>query len=177
MIPRVLGLAGWSGSGKTTLAVQLIAGLKAKGLKISTLKHGHHRFDVDHPGKDSHRHRQAGAAQVLISSVNRWALMTELDEGQDELKFEEALAQLAPCDLVLVEGFKRASFPKLEVYRPSVGKPLLLGTVPGICALATDAPQDRALLNLPDSLAVPVLDLNNLTAVLTWVEAFCRATD
>ena len=158
---KVLGLTGWSGSGKTTLAEQLIARLTNRGLRVSTLKHAHHAFDLDQPGKDSHRHRQAGAAQVLISSSKRWALMAELRDEQ-ELKFEDALAQLAPCDLVLVEGFKREDFPKLEIHRPCVGKPLLYGDMPGILAIASDKPLD------PEP-TVPVIDLNDLDAIEAWV--------
>jgi len=157
--PFVLGLAGWSGAGKTTVASQLIADLCAAGVQVSTLKHAHHAFDIDQPGKDSHRHRTAGAGQVLITSSARWALMGEL-RGAPELSLAAALAKLDPCDLVLVEGFKGEAMTKLEIHRPALGKPLLLGSVPGIAAIASDAPLDAA---------VPVLDLNDRGALLTWV--------
>lgn len=163
---RVLGLAGWSGAGKTQLATALVTRLHAKGHKVSTLKHAHHAFDVDTPGKDSYRHRQAGARQTLVSSAKRWALMTEL-RGGAELSLDAALAQFDPCDLILVEGFKDADFPKLEVHRPSLGKPLHYGQRPGICAIACDAP-------LAHSVAVPLLDLNDLEALVAWVLKFMQ---
>ena len=169
MIPKVtqkiLGLAGWSGAGKTTLAVQLIEGLALRGLRVSTLKHAHHAFDVDQPGKDSHRHRAAGAGQVLISSANRWALMSEL-RGAPELSLQQAVSKLDACDLVLVEGFKQEDFPKLEIHRPSLGKPVLKDTIPGVIAVASDA-----------ALHIPHLDLNNVPALLAWVEAYCGAAE
>ena len=163
----VLGLAGWSGVGKTTLSVHLIERLCSHGLKISTLKHAHHAFDVDTPGKDSYRHRHAGAGQVLVSSANRWALMTEVKNTQ-ELSLSMALAHLDPCDLVLVEGFKQENFPKLELHRPALGKPLLYGNVSGVEAIASDAP-------LALTACVPVIDLNDLGAIEAWVLARIEA--
>lgn len=157
--PAILGLAGWSGSGKTTLAERLIAALSARGLRVSSVKHAHHQFDVDQPGKDSHRHRQAGAGQVLVTSATRWALMTEL-RGEPELTLDQALNQLAPADLVLVEGFKGEDFPKLEIHRPALGKPLLHPDMPGIRAIASDAPIKTDL---------PLLDLNDFDSILSWV--------
>src|SRR5690348_12632939 len=121
---KVIGFAGWSGAGKTTLLTRLIPHLIAKGLRVSTLKHAHHEFDVDVPGKDSWRHREAGAAEVLVSSGKRWALMHEL-RGADEPKLPELLARMSPVDLVIVEGFKRELHPKIEVYRAANGKPPL----------------------------------------------------
>lgn len=164
MSQRVLGLAGWSGSGKTTLGETLIARLSARGLRVSTLKHAHHAFDVDQPGKDSHRHRAAGAGQVLVTSSNRWALMGEL-RGSPELTLEAALAKFDPCDLVLIEGFKREDFPKLEVHRPSVGKPLLCGDMPGIRAVASDAD-----LTLPEG--IDLLNLSDVDAIEAWILDF-----
>src|SRR5215467_13179209 len=117
---RIIGLAGWSGSGKTTLLAKVIPRIVARGLKVSTLKHAHHGFDVDQPGKDSHTHRMAGASEVLVSSANRWALVREL-RGEAEPTLPELLAKLAPVDLVIVEGFKRGTHPKLEVFRAVVG--------------------------------------------------------
>ena len=136
---RVFGFAGWSGSGKTTLIEQLIPRLGSRGLTVSLIKHAHHEFDVDQPGKDSYRHRAAGCQEVLVSSAARWALMHEL-RGASELTLAQAIQRLSPCDLVLVEGFKTAAIPKLEVYRPSVGKPLLHPGDPHIVAIATDVP-------------------------------------
>src|SRR6266705_4971296 len=134
---RIIGLAGWSGSGKTTLVAKVIPRIIARGLTVSTLKHAHHAFDVDQPGKDSHTHRMVGATEVLVSSANRWALVHEL-RGQAEPALDALLPKLAPVDLVIVEGFKRASLPKLEIYRESVGKPLLHPEDPNIVAIASD---------------------------------------
>src|SRR3954468_24560260 len=120
---RVIGLAGWSGAGKTTLLAKVIPRLIARGVCVSTIKHAHHDFDVDQPGKDSHTHRTAGATEVLVSSARRWALMHEL-RGEGEMGLDALLAKLAPVDLVLVEGFKKQAHPKLEVYRKVTGKPL-----------------------------------------------------
>lgn len=135
---KVFGFAAYSGNGKTTLIENLIPMLIARGLKVSVIKHAHHDFDVDRPGKDSHRHRQAGAAEVLVSSAARWALMHEL-RGQSEPELSHLLERLSPCDLVLVEGFKGAPIPKIEVHRVAVGTPLLFPEDPFIVALATDA--------------------------------------
>ena len=139
MTKRVFGFAGWSGSGKTTLIEQVIAHLAASGVRVALIKHAHHSFDIDHTGKDSHRHREAGATEVMISSGNRWAIMHEL-RGAPELSLAEALARLSPCDLVLIEGYKREPLPKLEVWRSAVGKPLLFPEDEHIIALATDDP-------------------------------------
>ena len=158
----VLGLVGWSGSGKTHLAEKLIARLTKDGRKISSIKHAHHAFDVDMPGKDSYKHRSAGAEQVLVTSARRWALMTELRQNI-ELTFDQALAQIEPCDLVLVEGFKHVEFPKLEIHRPKLGKPLLFRTVPGIKAVASDQP----LKNLDSS--AKYFDLNNIETIVHWI--------
>jgi len=121
---RIFGFAGWSGSGKTTLVEQLVPRLVGRGLRVSLVKHAHHRFEVDQPGKDSYRHRRAGCTEVLITSAVRWALMHEL-RGDAELRLPDVLARLSPCDLVLVEGYKRHALPKLEIYRTELGKPLL----------------------------------------------------
>jgi molybdopterin-guanine dinucleotide biosynthesis protein B len=136
---RLIGLAGWSGAGKTTLLARLIPALAARGIAVSTVKHAHHAFDIDHPGKDSHTHRQAGARQVLISSSSRWALMSEL-RGAPEPPLAELLRKLDPVDLVIVEGFKRDSHPKIEVFRATNGKPWLHPQDPAIRAAATDTP-------------------------------------
>lgn len=149
---RVIGLAGWSGAGKTTLLAHLIPILRGRGLRISTIKHAHHSFDLDKPGKDSHTHRLAGATQVLISSAQRWALMHEL-RGETEPELPDLLAQLTPVDLVIVEGFKRGRHPKLEIYRAAVGKPPLYPDDPHIIAVATDVAMPAA--------TVPVIGLGD----------------
>ncbi len=142
---RLIGLAGWSGAGKTTLLTRLIPALAVRGVGVSTVKHAHHAFDVDRPGKDSYEHRAAGARQVLVASANRWALMTEL-RGAPEPPLAELLRQLSPVDLVIVEGFKRDRHPKIEVHRTANGKPWLHPEDPAIMAVASDvAPPSAAL--------------------------------
>ena len=141
---KVFGFAGYSGSGKTTLLERLIPYFTGQGLKLALIKHAHHDFDIDQPGKDSYRHRQAGASEVLITSGQRWALMHEL-RGAEEPDLQAHLARLSPCDLVLVEGFKREPMPKLEIHRAANGKPLLFPADPHIVAIATDAPLATAL--------------------------------
>jgi molybdopterin-guanine dinucleotide biosynthesis protein B len=157
---RIFGLAGWSGSGKTTLMTALIPELVSRGLSVSTLKHAHHTFDVDQPGKDSWRHRQAGAWEVMISSQNRWALMHEL-RGASEPTFEDLARRMSPVDLLLVEGFKRHPHPKIEIHRPSLGKPLLHPEDPWIVAIASDE-------MLPE-LRLPLLPLSDASAVATFI--------
>ncbi|HJS86057.1 MAG TPA: molybdopterin-guanine dinucleotide biosynthesis protein B [Acetobacteraceae bacterium] len=134
---NVLGLVGWSGSGKTTLLTAVLPLLRARGLRVSTVKHAHHGFDMDRPGKDSHRHREAGAHEVLVASSARWALLHEVEGGEPALP--DLLARLEPVDLVLVEGFKAHPYPKLEVHRPALGKPALWPGDPAVLAVATDA--------------------------------------
>src|SRR5580700_11773776 len=134
---RIIGLAGWSGAGKTTLLVKLIPLLTARGLKVSTLKHAHHAFEVDVPGKDSYEHRKAGAGEVIVSSARRWVQMHEVGDGA-EATLAQLLARLSPCDLVLVEGFKTGRHPKLEVFRRAVGKTPLHPEDPRIIAIASD---------------------------------------
>jgi molybdopterin-guanine dinucleotide biosynthesis protein B len=153
---RVIGIAGWSGAGKTTLLTKLIPRLTARGVRVSTVKHAHHAFDVDQPGKDSHIHRISGATEVLVSSANRWALVHEL-RGAAEPTLAELLVKLAPVDLVIVEGFKHGAHPKLEIYRAAVGKPPLHPGDPHIVAVASDAP-------VPDA-RVPVVALDDVDAV------------
>src|SRR3954447_7382700 len=134
---KVIGLAGWSGAGKTTLLSRLIPHLREQGFSVSVIKHAHHSFDVDVPGKDSWLHRQAGAAEVLVSSGLRWALMHEL-RGADEPKLPELLVRLSRVDLVIVEGFKREPHRKVEVHRVANGKPALFPDDPAIVGIATD---------------------------------------
>src|ERR1700688_4904367 len=140
---RIIGLAGWSGSGKTTLVTNVIPVLVRRGLKIATVKHAHHEFDIDQPGKDSWLHRAAGASEVMVASSRRWALIHEL-RGEPEPPLEDLLANLSPADLIIVEGFKRHAHPKLEVYRAAVGKPLLYPDDDCIVAIATDAALPQA---------------------------------
>ena len=156
---KTFGFAGWSGSGKTTLIEKLIPLLTRRGLSVSLLKHAHHTFDVDQPGKDSYRHRHAGASEVLVTSSRRWALMHEL-RGAREPTFEEQLKHLSPCDLVIVEGFKFAPIPKVEVWRAETGEGMLHPNDPHIVAVATDAKVDTKL---------PVLDLNDPSGVASFV--------
>jgi molybdopterin-guanine dinucleotide biosynthesis adapter protein len=154
---RIIGLAGWSGSGKTTLITKVIPTLTARGLSVSTVKHAHHAFDVDHPGKDSHSHRIAGATEVVVGSATRWALMHEL-RGASEPTLGELLSKLAPVDLVIVEGYKREPHPKLEVHRAIVGKRLLQPEDPDIVVIASDQPLPAA--------AVPVIDLGDVDGIV-----------
>jgi molybdopterin-guanine dinucleotide biosynthesis protein B len=139
---RVIGLAGYSGAGKTTLIVKLIPLLRQRGLRVSTLKHAHHAFDVDKPGKDSYVHREAGASEVLVASANRWVLMHEL-RGDEEPPLEFLLQRMSPVDLVLIEGFKRDPHVKIEVHRAANEKPFLFPEDPSIVALASDVGDAR----------------------------------
>jgi molybdopterin-guanine dinucleotide biosynthesis protein B len=156
---KVFGIAGYSGSGKTTLLEKLIPCFTARGLKVAVIKHAHHGFDIDRPGKDSYRHREAGACEVLLSCNDRWALMHERREG-GEVTLNELLGRLAPCDLVLIEGFKQEPVPKLEVYRPENGKPPLFPERSDIVAVATDADVVTDLPRLP---------LNDIDAIADFV--------
>jgi molybdopterin-guanine dinucleotide biosynthesis adapter protein len=146
MATQIFGLAGWSGSGKTTLMTALIPELVGRGVSVSTIKHAHHEFDIDQPGKDSWRHRQAGASEVMVVSARRWALMHEL-RGEPEPDLAALLARMTPVDLLLVEGFKRHPHPKIEIYRPSLGKPPLHPDDPFVVAVACDQKLPR--LELP----------------------------
>jgi molybdopterin-guanine dinucleotide biosynthesis protein B len=165
---RVIGLAGWSGSGKTTLLTRLIPEFNRRGVKVSTVKHAHHAFDLDTPGKDSWAHRQAGAAEVLVSSGKRWALLHEL-RGEPEAALPELLARLSPVDLVIVEGFKRDSHAKLEVYRAANGKPPLHPGDPSIVAIASD-------VAFPDA-GRPVIGLDDVSAIADRLLAEAQPLD
>jgi len=154
---RIIGLAGWSGSGKTTLITKAIPRLIARGCRVSTLKHAHHGFDLDQPGKDSFMHRAAGATEVAISSAKRFAVLHELRD-EPEWDLPGLLGKLSPVDLVLVEGFKRDAFPKIEVHRVANGKPLLQPEDPHIVAVASDQALPAA--------KVPVLDLDDIEAII-----------
>ena len=157
---KVFGIAGYSGAGKTTLLEKLIPRLISRGLKVSVIKHAHHGFDIDRPGKDSYRHREAGAAEVLLACGERWALMHELRE-QVHPPLEYLLSRLQSCDLVLIEGFKTGDFPKLEVWRPALFKAPLGPGWPGIVATASDEPQ-----RVPHG---PALDLHDIPAIAQLV--------
>jgi len=156
---KTFGFAGWSGSGKTTLIEKLIPRFVKQGLRVSLIKHAHHTFDVDQPGKDSYRHRHAGAGEILVTSSRRWVLMHEL-RGTPEPSFEEQMKHLSACDLLLVEGFKHAPIPKLEVWRAVTGEPLLHPNDPHIVAVASDAKIETKL---------PLLDLNDDAAVAQFI--------
>jgi molybdopterin-guanine dinucleotide biosynthesis protein MobB len=152
---KLFGVTGWKNAGKTGLMERLVAEISARGFSVSTVKHAHHNFDVDHPGKDSHRHRVAGAREVLLSSRNRVALMIEL-RGQDEPSLGDLLRRLAPVDLVLVEGYKRDTHPKIEAHRAATGNPLIAPGDPTIRAIAsdTDIQSDRRVFDLDDTAAI-----------------------
>ena len=160
--PRIYGVTGWKNSGKTTLVERLVTEITGRGLTVSTVKHAHHGFDVDQPGKDSHRHRTAGATQVLVTSRLRWALMTELREAE-ESPLAEFLARLDPVDLVLVEGYKRDGHPKIEARRVATAQDLIASADETIEAVAADAPLQ--------GLTVPVFDLDDIPAIADFILA------
>lgn len=153
-------MTGWKNTGKTGLMERLVADITARGLTVSTIKHAHHTVDIDQPGRDSHRHRQAGAHEVLLASANRWALMHEL-RGTGEPPVEALLAKLAPVDLVLIEGYKKAAHPKVETHRAEAGRPLMAREDPTIRAVASD-------VALP-GLAVPLFDLDDTIGIAEFV--------
>jgi molybdopterin-guanine dinucleotide biosynthesis protein B len=156
---KVIGIAGYSGSGKTTLIEKVIPILVGEGLRVSLVKHAHHEFDLDQPGKDSWRHRHAGCMEVLVSSSRRWAIVHEL-RGAPEASLDEQLKRLSPCDLVIVEGYKAAPIAKLEVHRRDSGAPLLYPDDPHVVAVATDEPLDTQL---------PQLDLDSPPEVARFI--------
>lgn len=156
---RLFGITGWKNTGKTTLTERLVTEFVARGFSVSTLKHAHHSVDVDQPGTDSFRHREAGASQVLLASGNRWALMNEL-RGASEPSLEELLARLDPVDVVLVEGFKSAAHPKIETYRKSAGHDLIAPPKPSILAVASDCPLD---------VDRPVFDLDDIAGIADFI--------
>ena len=161
---KIFGFAGWSGSGKTTLIEKLIPRFVKEGLSVSLVKHAHHTFDVDQKGKDSYRHRHAGAAEVLVTSSQRWVLMHEL-RGTPEPSFDEQLKHLSPCDLVIVEGFKFQAIPKLEVHRAGTDASLLHPNDANIVAIATDAKLETKL---------PLLDINDDAAVAEFILGYLK---
>ena len=157
---RLYGIVGWKDTGKTDLVERLVTEIVGRGLAVSTLKHAHQGFDIDHSGRDSDRHRRAGATEVLVSSPARWALMHEL-RGEPEPGIDDLLLQLSPVDLVLIEGFKRSGVPKIETYRAEVGKRLLALDNPTIRAVASDAPHD--------GLHAPLFDLNDTAVIADFI--------
>ena len=161
---KVFGFAGWSGSGKTTLVERLLPEFTARGLRVSVIKHAHHGFDLDKPGKDSWRHREAGATQVLMLSSDRWVLMHEL-RGAPEPTLDEQLLLLEPCDLVLIEGYKAAAVPKLEIHRPSHGKSPLWPESPHVVAVASDVGADELAPDCP----LPVLPINEPARIAEFI--------
>ena len=156
---KVYGITGWKNAGKTGLMERLVAEITGRGYSVSTLKHAHHQFDIDHPGKDSYRHRDAGAHQVLLASSKRWALMTELRDAP-EPSLEDLLKQMAPVDLVLVEGWKRDTHPKVEAHRAETGHPLICATDQSVVMLASDSAHD---------VPIPVVDLNDTKAIADFI--------
>ncbi len=160
--PRIIGLAGWSGAGKTTLLTRLIPVLVARGVRVATLKHAHHAFDVDQPGKDSHRHRQAGASEVIVSSARRWVQIHETGDAA-EATLADLLRRLSPCDLVLVEGFKREAHDKIEIHRAANGRPPLHPGDPRIVGIASDTAFPEA--------ALPVVALDDIAGIADLVLA------
>ena len=165
---RVIGFAGWSGAGKTHLLTRLIPVLTARGFRLSTIKHAHHNFDVDKPGKDSWQHRQAGACEVLVASSNRWALMHELRD-EPEPSLAELLGHMQPVDFILIEGFKRDPHPKIEVHRQANDKPWLHPDDPAICAAASDVP--------PPNTPLRHADIDDTEQVADMVEALAAPLD
>ena len=159
---KIFGFAGWSGSGKTTLIEHLIPRFVKRGLKVSLIKHAHHSFDVDHPGKDSYRHREAGCNEVVVVSEKRWVIMHEL-RGEPEPSLEEQIERVSPCDLLLVEGHKRYPLPKLEVWRRENGKPLLHPEDEHIVAIASDAALETRL---------PRFDLNDHDGIENFILSY-----
>jgi len=157
---RLYGITGWKNSGKTTLMERLVDDITARGFSVSTVKHAHHSFDVDHAGKDSFRHRTAGARQVLLASRNRWALMHEL-RGEAEPTLDELLQHLAPVDLVLIEGYKRDRHAKIEAHRAATGQPLIASEDDTIRAVVSDS--------APDGLRIPVMDLNDTRTIADFI--------
>lgn len=157
---RVYGVTGWKNSGKTTLMERLVEEITGRGFSVSTVKHAHHATEIDHEGRDSFRHRQAGAREVLVASPVRWALMHEL-RGDAEPPLAELLTKLSPVDLVLIEGYKRESHPKVEAHRAETGRPLLAPDNPSVRAVASDT--------MPTGLDVPVFDLNDIAAIADFI--------
>lgn len=155
--PPIIGVAGYKKAGKTTLVERIVSDLAGRGLKVATVKHAHHEFEIDRPGRDSYRHRMAGASEVAVVSSARWAVVCEL-RGAPEPTLGEIVAKLSPADVVVVEGFKGEDFPKIEVRRTALGHPKLAGTVPGVVAVATDGPGEPGLPRFDPDDVVAIAD-------------------
>jgi molybdopterin-guanine dinucleotide biosynthesis protein B len=164
---KVIGLAGWSGAGKTTLLTRVIPHLLGEGLRVSVIKHAHHKFDIDVPGKDSWRHRQAGATEVMVASGQRWALMHEL-RGEREPRLPDLLARMSRVDLVVVEGYKSEPLRKIEVHRAANGKPLLFPDDAGIVGIATDTMIETRL---------PTAHLDNIPAIAAMMRRLAMSIE
>jgi molybdopterin-guanine dinucleotide biosynthesis protein B len=156
---KIFGISGYSGSGKTTLIERLVPLFTAGGLRVSLIKHAHHSFDIDHPGKDTYRHRHAGCTEVMITSSQRWALMHEL-RNEPEPTLQDAIKLISPCDLLLIEGYKREPIPKLEVYRSTVGEPLMFPQDSHVVAIASDQSVDTQL---------PQFSIDDVTAIAAFI--------
>jgi len=168
---KIFGITGWKNSGKTTLVVKLVETLTARGYRVSTLKHAHHHFDIDHQGTDSFRHREAGAQEVLVASGKRWALIHEVKSNPpEELPLQYFIDKMKPVDLLLIEGFKQEAFPKLMVVRPDHNAEPLPADVGNVVAIASDAGVSTKVYGVEG----PVLDLNNIEMVADYVEAYCQ---
>lgn len=161
---NVMGITGWSGSGKTSLVIRLIPEFRARGFRVATIKHAHHAFDIDTPGKDSYEHRAAGAAEVVVSSEKRWAVMHE-NRDDAEPTLDELLARMSPADIVLVEGFKNDRHAKIEVHRPSTGADLICNGNESVIAIASD--------EILTAVTLPVLDLNDTPAIADFIADRC----
>ena len=166
---RIMGFVGRSGSGKTTALSDLIPVLTGRGFSVSTVKHTHHDFDMDKPGKDSYRHREAGAKEVLLTSAHRWALLHEL-RGEAEFDMADLIGRMTPVDILLIEGFKSHDYPKIEVHRPSLGKPLLAAHDDSVIAIATDEPDSGAITRLN----LVVLNLGNADGIADFIVDYLK---
>lgn len=171
---KVFGLAGWSGSGKTTLLTRMLPVLKTQGCRVSTIKHAHHNFDTDHPGKDSHRHRRAGAGEVMVSSAKRWALIHELSAEEEECSLDQLIQRMSPTDLLLVEGYKASPHPKIEVHRIANGKPLLCRDDPHIVALASDREEHDPIFK---GIKLPRFSLDHIEDICRFIVTFAGTYD
>lgn len=159
---KIFGIIGWKNNGKTGLMERLVAAFTARGFSVSTIKHAHHRFDVDHAGKDSFRHREAGAREVLLSSRHRWALMHE-NGPEEEPRLDALLGRLQPVDLVLIEGYKRDKHPKIEAHRHETGQPLIARDDPSVIAVASN--------ETLEGLEIPVFGLDDTEAIAEFIAA------
>lgn len=168
---KVFGITGWKNSGKTTLVVKLVEALTARGYQVSTLKHAHHHFDIDHQGTDSFRHREAGAQEVLVASEKRWALIHEVKSNPpEELPLQYFIDKMKPVDLLLIEGFKQEAFPKLMVVRPDHNAEPLPTDVGNVVAIASDAELDVKRYGVDG----PLFDLNNIETIADYIECYCQ---